>query len=175
MYSALLVGAGILIIILVVMFHFRMLLYRHTQLVKKKDSIPPPVEDGNLEKLQELTSKLEKRDSALYKSDFRFKAVADIAFCGIFIHKDGVVAFANETFAELVGLSVGEVVGRDCMDWVHTEDVFKVENHIQQNTQRAIHIRLKTFRGVYERVRTRGQNIYYPGIGDCRIVAVAEL
>ncbi len=69
---------------------------------------------------------------ALAESEHRFRSLADAAFEGIVIHDHGIIVDCNQRYAEFLGLSREELVGRNGLEFVHPDDrknVPGVEHH----------------------------------------------
>src|SRR5665213_11674 len=58
-----------------------------------------------------------KMDEALWESQERFKRFAEVAKEGIEIHYNGIIVDANEALAEMLGVTVSEMIGKDIRDF----------------------------------------------------------
>ena len=57
----------------------------------------------------------------LKESEERFKALHEGSFAGIIIHDKGKIVLCNETFSELSGYSMDELIGRNSLDFIAEE------------------------------------------------------
>ena len=58
-----------------------------------------------------------KIEKDLVESQERFKRFAEVTKEGIFIHDDGVIIDANQALADMLGVSVAEMIGRKTSDF----------------------------------------------------------
>ncbi|HKH82978.1 MAG TPA: PAS domain S-box protein, partial [Gemmatimonadales bacterium] len=67
-------------------------------------------------------SRLEERTTALQESEQRFKQLVDVAQEGIWVADDrGVITYANQRLADLLGYGNGSLLGRPVYDFVETD------------------------------------------------------
>jgi PAS domain S-box-containing protein len=67
-------------------------------------------------------SRLEERTKALQESEQRFKQLVDVAQEGIWVADDrGVITYANQRLADLLGYGNGSLLGRPVYDFVETD------------------------------------------------------
>lgn len=74
---------------------------------------------------RDVTTEIESR-AALQESERQFHEVADATFEGLFIHDYGRIVFANKSFADLVGRSIDDIVGRLAIEFVAPEEHQKI-------------------------------------------------
>ncbi len=65
---------------------------------------------------QHLTTRAAQEADRLRASEARFRQLADATFEGILIHVDGQIIDANEALAQLLGRSIGDLIGRHVLD-----------------------------------------------------------
>lgn len=79
-----------------------------------------------------VTAEIESRE-ALRASERSLREVADAAFEGLFVHDFGRIVFSNRPFAEIVGYSVDDIVGRPVLDFVAPEEHAHVIQEMAQD------------------------------------------
>src|ERR1051325_8893678 len=77
-----------------------------------------------LERSLELTSQeLMQRNHALRDSEERYRRMIETATEGIMVsNEEDEVIFANDRFAEMLGLSVSQMIGQTVFDFMRPED-----------------------------------------------------
>ncbi|HEY9726993.1 MAG TPA: PAS domain S-box protein, partial [Chroococcales cyanobacterium] len=71
-------------------------------------------------------SKRKRVEEALRESDQRFQGLAEATFEGIVIHEQGKIIDANQSFANLFGYELGEVIGMEAKDFLTPESLASV-------------------------------------------------
>jgi PAS domain S-box-containing protein len=75
--------------------------------------------------LKELNSTLERRIAArttdLHQSKERYKMLAEATFEGIVVTENGIILDGNPQFAEIIGYTLDELIGRSAMEFVAPE------------------------------------------------------
>jgi len=67
-------------------------------------------------------ARLEERTRALQESEQRFKQLVDVAQEGIWVSDDrGVVTYVNQRMADLLGYSIGNLLGRPIYDFIEMD------------------------------------------------------
>jgi PAS domain S-box-containing protein len=61
-------------------------------------------------------------EEALRESEERFRTMSENSLTGIYIFVDGMVKYANPTFARILGYAPEEMIGMDPLDTVHPDD-----------------------------------------------------
>jgi PAS domain S-box-containing protein len=61
-------------------------------------------------------------EEALKESEERFRTMSENSLTGVYIFVDGVVKYANPTFARILGYTPEELIGMDPLDTVHPDD-----------------------------------------------------
>jgi PAS domain S-box-containing protein len=69
---------------------------------------------------RDLTER-KKIESALVESEERFKRFAEVTKEGIFIHDNGLIVDANQALAEMLGVTVAEMIGKQSTDYADSE------------------------------------------------------
>ncbi len=61
-------------------------------------------------------------EEALKESEERFRTMSESSLTGVYIFMDGLVKYANPTFARILGYTPEELIGMDPLDSVHPDD-----------------------------------------------------
>lgn len=61
-------------------------------------------------------------EEALKESEERFRTMSESSLTGVYIFMDGLVKYANPTFARILGYTPEELIGMDPLDTVHPDD-----------------------------------------------------
>jgi diguanylate cyclase (GGDEF)-like protein/PAS domain S-box-containing protein len=69
---------------------------------------------------------------ALRESEEKYRVLVEKNQDGVFLTQDGNIAFANDSFARIIGYSVDEIVGRSTFDFVAPEDAATVADRYRQ-------------------------------------------
>ncbi len=70
--------------------------------------------------IQDLTE-LQRAQQALAESEERYRKLVDLSPNAIFVVANDAIAFANRAAADLLNLTVDELLGRDLIDFVHAD------------------------------------------------------
>jgi PAS domain S-box-containing protein len=77
---------------------------------------------GHAEAYEGRQARLEERTRALQESEQRFKQLVDVAQEGIWVTDDrGVITYANQRMADLLGYSNGSMLGRPVYDFIEAD------------------------------------------------------
>jgi len=79
-----------------------------------------------------LVRKLKESQVALAESEERFRTLAEKSVAGVYIVQDGVFRYVNPRIAEVIGVSVNEIIGRSPLDFVYPEDRELVRENIEK-------------------------------------------
>ena len=77
------------------------------------------------QRIKELKQEADSRklvEEALLESETRYRTLAQYSQTGIYIHIGGLVKFVNNSFAEILGYTPEEIVGRQYWEFVHPGD-----------------------------------------------------
>lgn len=97
--------------------------------------------------------------SALMDSEERFRRLSQATFEGLLITRDGVILDGNEQFAEMVGCSITELMGRSALDFV--APAFRW----------LVHLKIRTnFEGIYEFPVLRSDGSTFPAEVNARMM-----
>ena len=103
-------------------------------------SMPVRAPDGTVVRVigvaQDVTERLEAQE-ALAESETRFRKLVEASFGGINISVDGVIRDASPGFAEMLGYSLDDIIGRPVIDFVADESKEDVARRIARGDEGA--------------------------------------
>ncbi|MBN2236745.1 MAG: PAS domain S-box protein [Bacteroidales bacterium] len=77
---------------------------------------------------QDITERKDM-ENKLRESEEKFRSIIENANDGIYLRNlDGVITFANEKFAQIHGYTLSEVIGRKSWEFLHPDDLKKIES-----------------------------------------------
>ncbi len=79
-----------------------------------------------------LAIERKRTEDALRQSEELYRTLVDNSQDGVFLIQDGVIEFANEAFAKMVGLAARDVTGRQFAELVAPEDVEMVRDRYRR-------------------------------------------
>ncbi|MBN2500720.1 MAG: PAS domain S-box protein [Anaerolineales bacterium] len=85
------------------------------------------------QKLQRRVVELENTEDALYESEQRFRVFAESTFEGVVLSENGVFVDLNEQFADMVGYTREELIGKSIMSIIAPESHELVEEAVHTN------------------------------------------
>lgn len=128
---------------------------------------------GAIESVRDIT-KLKQSEEALRTSEERFRILADGAFEGIVISKEGVILDCNNVFCEMTGYSLDEIVGMNVVDMVVPEFKRIALQHILSGSQEEYESAILRKDGLIVPAKVKGKNFPYEG-GTARIASVRDM
>jgi PAS domain S-box-containing protein len=103
-------------------------------------------------------------ETRLEESQERQRIMAEAVFEGIFIHDGGVLIEANKRFYDLFGYTAEELIGKQIMTLVLTEEARKtVEQNIRDGRGHIVRVSAVKKDGTLFSVETAGRDIVYNG------------
>lgn len=87
-------------------------------------SIKEKIKTGNVQRadIEEIKRKYESTKKELQEITYQYQELLNLAFDGIFIHRNGQLLYVNESGAKLAGVSdPAELIGKSVMDFVHPD------------------------------------------------------
>jgi PAS domain S-box-containing protein len=88
---------------------------------------------GRVWSFRDVTER-ERAKGALEESERRFRTLAEATFEGVSIHRGGEIFLANQSLAELLGVSVEELVGGDLFPYVAPEHRALLEEKLRSES-----------------------------------------
>jgi PAS domain S-box-containing protein len=83
-------------------------------------------------------ARLEERTRALQESEQRFKQLVDVAQEGIWVSDDrGMITYVNQRMADLLGYSIGNLVGRPIYDFIEVDSRPGAKHSLSRRGMRA--------------------------------------
>ena len=82
---------------------------------------------------RDITARKQIEDE-LRESEERFRTMSETSLTGIYIFVDGVVKYANPTFARILGYTPQEIIGMDPLSYIHPDDRAMVRDKITART-----------------------------------------
>jgi len=106
--------------------------------------------------LREKTERLEREatvrkcyEQALSESDENFRSLVEESLSGVYIIQDGAFAYINPRFVAMFGYDGDELIGRDVLGMIHTEDrqaASEVLQDLYEKGRKGVHIQFRSFR-----------------------------
>ncbi len=118
-----------------------------------------------------IDARAEERDAAEAQ---RLRQIADSAFEGLMIHRDGIALDVNAAFAALVGLEVGNIIGRSVLDFVAEHEVEHAKRRFAADVTAIEECAFRAADGSIRPVEVLAREIEYAG-KPARVVAVRDI
>jgi PAS domain S-box-containing protein len=85
------------------------------------------------ENLQERSEELQKANEAMRESEKKFRNIVETANEGIsLISGEGIVTYVNKKMADMLGYTIGEVIGRPVWDFVGKENESTIKMNVEK-------------------------------------------
>lgn len=128
---------------------------------------------GAIESVRNITE-LKKSEEALRASEERFRILANGAFEGIVISKEGVILDCNNEFCNMTGYSLDEIVGMNVVDLVVPEYKDIALQHMLSGSEDEYESAILRKDGRRVPVKVKGKSFPYEG-GTARIASVRDM
>ncbi|MFH1115755.1 MAG: PAS domain S-box protein [Pseudomonadota bacterium] len=115
-----------------------------------------------------------RAEEALRSSEERFRILADGAFEGVLISREGVILDCNEVFCKMSGYSWEELIGMNLMETVVPEFKEIVLQHILSGSEEAYESAFIAKDGRVVPVQVKGKPLPYEG-GTARIASIRDM
>jgi len=116
-------------------------------------------------------------EAALRESEERFHKLADAAWEGIIIHREGTIMEANESALKTTGYSIEEIIGKNIITFVASESIEPVIQKLSEGTTHdQLFLELKLIRkdkSIFS-AEALGRPIRYKNI-DARVLAFRDI
>ncbi|MHA2271197.1 MAG: PAS domain S-box protein [Candidatus Hodarchaeales archaeon] len=113
-------------------------------------------------------------EQALQESEERFRFLSEASFEGVFIHDQGVILDANQTYAQKLGFEVSEVIGKNGLEHAVPESRPAILKHIMSGSEKPFEVMALRKDGSTFPVEVLGKNIEYNG-RTARVTATRDL
>jgi PAS domain S-box-containing protein len=113
-------------------------------------------------------------EEALRDSEARLRCFFDAAFEGIILHEGGIILDVNKPFADMLGCTVAEVVGRDGMDFAAPQSRDLIMQKIRSGDERPYETFARRKDGSIFPIEVCGKNLTYHG-RSVRVTAIRDL
>ncbi|MDQ7784210.1 MAG: PAS domain S-box protein [Desulfomonilaceae bacterium] len=134
-------------------------------------------DDGLPIGLQGVTRDISERkrsEEALRASEERFRILAEGAFEGVVISRDGIILDSNAVFCRMSGYSLEELVGMNVMEMVAPEFKEIARQYVLSGSEEAYESAFLTKDGDVVSVEVKGKPLPYEG-GTARIASVRDM
>ncbi len=118
-----------------------------------------------------IDARAERRDAAEAE---RLRQIADSAFEGLLIHRDGIILDVNAAFAEMVGLTAEGAIGRSVLDFVAEREIKHAKECIASGFTGLEECALRAADGAIRPVEVLARDIEYGG-KPAKVVALRDI
>ena len=120
------------------------------------------------------STELKRAEETLWKSEERFRTLADSTFEGIIIHDKGEILDVNKSFLQMIGSESDEVIGKNMVDFVAPELRELVVRHMQTGSDEAIEFEVMRKDGTPLTMEAAGKTITHKN-KPARVVALHNI
>ncbi len=128
---------------------------------------------GIVYNLRDVTEKKRAEDASRDRGE-RFRRFAEVTQEGILIHDKGTALDANQAFADMVGLPLSKIIGRNSFEFMDEESRERIEGYIQEGYPGSYEIRVKRKDGSTFPAEIRGRHFSWEG-RDVRVISVFDI
>ncbi len=118
-----------------------------------------------------IDARMERRDLA---EAWRLRQIADSAFEGLMIHRDGIILDANAAFTEMVGLPLARIIGRSVLDFAAAGEIEHVKERLASGRVGLEECVFRAADGALRPVEILARNIEYGG-KPAKVVALRDI
>jgi diguanylate cyclase (GGDEF)-like protein/PAS domain S-box-containing protein len=118
-----------------------------------------------------IDARMERRDLA---ETWRLRQIADSAFEGLMIHRDGVIIDANAAFTGMVGLPKDQIIGRSVLDFAAQQDIAHVKERLATGQNDLEECAFRAANGTVLPVEVLARDIEYGG-KPAKVVALRDI
>ncbi|SON53694.1 Bacteriophytochrome cph2 [Hartmannibacter diazotrophicus] len=116
----------------------------------------------NLEDEERTRSEIETKLRTAEEAE-RVSALSNATFEGIVMHKDGIILDSNNQLANLVGLTVKDLIGRSMFDFLGPSDGATVQEMVRRNASEQYEVTVVAANGDQIPCAIRGRKIVFRG------------
>lgn len=118
-----------------------------------------------------IDARMERRDLA---EAWRLRQIADSAFEGLMIHRDGLILDVNAAFTEMVGLPMARIIGRSILDFAATQEAEHVNDRLASGRNDLEECAFRAADGTVLPVEVLARDIEYGG-KPAKVVALRDI
>ncbi len=118
-----------------------------------------------------IDARMERRDLA---EAWRLRQIADSAFEGLMIHRDGIILDVNAAFTTMVGLPPAHIIGRSVLDFAAAEEVEHVKARLTTGRTELEECVFRAADGALLPVEVLARDIEYGG-KSAKVVALRDI
>ena len=138
-----------------------------------KNLVEDPTVNGMVVNVRDVTERA-SAEQALKDSEERFRILAEASSEGIAIHDRGLILDANRALAEMVGVPVKELIGRQLINQLPGEVRERVREAVESDSEEPYEVEVERLDGTVIRAEIRGKPITVHG-EKLRIAAARDL
>ncbi len=118
-----------------------------------------------------IDARMEQRDRA---ETWRLRQIADSAFEGLMIHRDGIIIDVNAAFTGMVGLPMDQIIGRSVLDFAAQQDIAHVKERLATSRNDLEECAFRAANGTVLTVEVLARDIEYGG-KPAKVVALRDI
>jgi diguanylate cyclase (GGDEF)-like protein/PAS domain S-box-containing protein len=118
-----------------------------------------------------IDARMEQRDRA---ETWRLRQIADSAFEGLMIHRDGVIIDVNAAFTGMVGLPMDQIIGRSVLDFAAQQEIAHVKERLATSRNDLEECAFRAANGTVLTVEVLARDIEYGG-KPAKVVALRDI
>ncbi len=118
-----------------------------------------------------IDARMEQRDRA---ETWQLRQIADSAFEGLMIHRDGIIIDVNAAFTGMVGLPMDQIIGRSVLDFAAQQDIAHVKERLATSRNDLEECAFRAANGTVLTVEVLARDIEYGG-KPAKVVALRDI
>jgi len=153
---------------------FPLKIYRDERIVGWRHNVVHKLPSGEVVAVYSDETERKRSEEALKESEERFRILAEGAFEGLVISREGIILDANRTYCEMTGYELRDLVGKKVKDYVAPEFQEIALTHILSGSEELYGSAVAHKSGRAIPVEVKGKAIPYGG-GAARIAALRDV